>query len=292
MRSDLVVDALSMAIARRRPEAGLIHHPDQGSKFVSLAFGRACGKASIARSIMPAGRVIGFLHADYRFTRREVDTVDRDVLWAFAEGFGHAFERAVLRERLQAQRSEIRRMMRATEEIIDDLCNAEIQLSAVTESESVAVARTGTSIFVAPQSRLGSLLTKREVEVLSLMSDGSTNAAIANELVISEGTVKSHVCTSCTSCGRPTEPRPCRATCASPSAKSGESGRSGLGRAVAEVVSRERRAMAKPSRPPPSSLPPERFKPGSSRALPGSEARARRGSRPARSGERAWARRS
>lgn len=31
MRSDLVVDALEMAIARRRPEAGLIHHSDQGS---------------------------------------------------------------------------------------------------------------------------------------------------------------------------------------------------------------------------------------------------------------------
>jgi LuxR family transcriptional regulator, regulator of acetate metabolism len=150
-------------------------------------------RSYVAAPIMPAGRVIGFLHADYRFTRRAVDTVDRDVLWAFAEGFGHAFERAVLRERLQAQRTEIHRMMRATEEIIDDLCNAEIQLSAVTESESAAVARTGASIFIAPQSRLDSLLTKREVEVLSLMADGSTNAAIANELVISEGTVKSHV---------------------------------------------------------------------------------------------------
>jgi putative transposase len=29
MRSDLVVDALNMAIARRRPEAGLIHHSDR-----------------------------------------------------------------------------------------------------------------------------------------------------------------------------------------------------------------------------------------------------------------------
>jgi putative transposase len=32
MRSELVVDALNMAIARRRPEAGLIHHSDQGSQ--------------------------------------------------------------------------------------------------------------------------------------------------------------------------------------------------------------------------------------------------------------------
>jgi putative transposase len=55
MRADLVVDALNMAIARRRPEAGLIHHSDQGSQFVSLAFGHACAKAGIARSMGSRG---------------------------------------------------------------------------------------------------------------------------------------------------------------------------------------------------------------------------------------------
>jgi putative transposase len=55
MRSDLVVDALNMAIARRRPEAGLIHHSDQGSQFVSLAFGQAASKAGIARSMGSTG---------------------------------------------------------------------------------------------------------------------------------------------------------------------------------------------------------------------------------------------
>ena len=55
MRADLVVDALNMAIARRRPDAGLIHHSDQGSQFVSLAFGQACGKAGVARSMGSRG---------------------------------------------------------------------------------------------------------------------------------------------------------------------------------------------------------------------------------------------
>jgi putative transposase len=55
MRSDLVVDALQMAIARRQPEAGLIHHSDQGSQFVSLAFGQAAAKAGIARSMGSRG---------------------------------------------------------------------------------------------------------------------------------------------------------------------------------------------------------------------------------------------
>jgi DNA-binding NarL/FixJ family response regulator len=37
------------------------------------------------------------------------------------------------------------------------------------------------------------VLTRREVEVLELMAQGRTNAAIATQLVISEGTVKQHV---------------------------------------------------------------------------------------------------
>ncbi len=55
MRAELVVNALEMAIARRRPEAGLIHHSDQGSQFVSLAFGQAATKAGIARSMGSRG---------------------------------------------------------------------------------------------------------------------------------------------------------------------------------------------------------------------------------------------
>lgn len=55
MQKELVIDALNMAIARRRPEAGLIHHSDQGSQFVSLAFGQAAGKAGIARSMGSRG---------------------------------------------------------------------------------------------------------------------------------------------------------------------------------------------------------------------------------------------
>ena len=55
MRSELVVDALQMALARRQPGPGLVHHSDQGSQFVSLAFGQAAGKAGIARSMGSRG---------------------------------------------------------------------------------------------------------------------------------------------------------------------------------------------------------------------------------------------
>ena len=43
MRDDLtaplVVDAISMAIARRKPEPGLVHHSDRGSQYTSIAMG-------------------------------------------------------------------------------------------------------------------------------------------------------------------------------------------------------------------------------------------------------------
>jgi putative transposase len=55
MRSELVIDALQMAIARRRPEPGLIHHSDQGSQFVSLGFGQAAARAGISRSMGSKG---------------------------------------------------------------------------------------------------------------------------------------------------------------------------------------------------------------------------------------------
>lgn len=38
MKSQLVIDALTMAIAQRRPPAGLIHHSDRGSQYASRAF--------------------------------------------------------------------------------------------------------------------------------------------------------------------------------------------------------------------------------------------------------------
>jgi len=48
MRAQLLVDALQMAIARRGAEAGLIHHSDQGSQYVSLGFGQKAREAGIA----------------------------------------------------------------------------------------------------------------------------------------------------------------------------------------------------------------------------------------------------
>jgi putative transposase len=55
MRTELVTDALQMALAQRRPAPGLIWHSDQGSQFVSLAFGQQARAAGIAQSMGSRG---------------------------------------------------------------------------------------------------------------------------------------------------------------------------------------------------------------------------------------------
>src|SRR5215211_3027277 len=55
MRSALVTDALQVALAQRRPAPGLIWHSDQGSQFVSLAFGQQARAAGIAQSMGSRG---------------------------------------------------------------------------------------------------------------------------------------------------------------------------------------------------------------------------------------------
>jgi putative transposase len=55
MRAELVVAALEMAVRRRRPARGMVHHSDHGGQFISLAFGQSCHDAGIARSMGAVG---------------------------------------------------------------------------------------------------------------------------------------------------------------------------------------------------------------------------------------------
>jgi putative transposase len=47
MRAELVVDALEMAVARRRPEGRPVHHSDKGSQYTSLIFTKRCRSVDI-----------------------------------------------------------------------------------------------------------------------------------------------------------------------------------------------------------------------------------------------------
>jgi putative transposase len=55
LRAELVLDALEMAVARRRPDSGLVHHSDQGSQYTSLVFTRRCRSVGIEVSMGSRG---------------------------------------------------------------------------------------------------------------------------------------------------------------------------------------------------------------------------------------------
>ena len=58
MRAELVVEALEMAVWRRKPDPGLVHHSDQGSQYTSLIFGQRCRQAGIDLSMGARGSAL------------------------------------------------------------------------------------------------------------------------------------------------------------------------------------------------------------------------------------------
>jgi putative transposase len=51
LKAELVVDALGMALKRRQPAPGLIHHSDRGSQYASLACGRTLRDSGLLASM-------------------------------------------------------------------------------------------------------------------------------------------------------------------------------------------------------------------------------------------------
>jgi putative transposase len=55
LRAELVIAALDLALWRRQPERGLIHHSDQGSQYTALACGQRLQQAGLVASMGSAG---------------------------------------------------------------------------------------------------------------------------------------------------------------------------------------------------------------------------------------------
>jgi putative transposase len=81
MREDLstrpVLDALEMAIANRRPGAGLIFHSDRGCRYTSYAFGRRCKEAGILPSMGSVGDALDNAVAESFFATLECELIGR-----------------------------------------------------------------------------------------------------------------------------------------------------------------------------------------------------------------------
>ena len=125
------------------------------------------------------GTVVGMLHADNSADGPAVDDVDLEVAELFADGLAGAFERAVLREALLQHRHALQSAIQWIDGRLAGLA-ADAVTTAAAEQPS-------------GEFGLADPLTPREAEVMALLGRGLTNLAIANALVVREGTVKYHV---------------------------------------------------------------------------------------------------
>ena len=74
---ELVTEAVEMAVARRRPSGGLVHHSDRGSQYVSLAFGERCKEAGIDLSMTAGGSPLDNSVVESFFATLKRELVDR-----------------------------------------------------------------------------------------------------------------------------------------------------------------------------------------------------------------------
>jgi transposase InsO family protein len=77
LRTELISAALDMAVIRRRPGPGLVHHSDRGTQYTSLAFGRRLREAGVAASMGSTGDCYDNAMAESFFATLEVELIDR-----------------------------------------------------------------------------------------------------------------------------------------------------------------------------------------------------------------------
>jgi len=177
----------AQSFSRRRP--CLIQDTTDAPVYRPLIVQAGQSRSYVVAPLVQGGEVLGFLHTDHYPANTPVNEIDRDVLWAFADGFSHIYQRAALMENLRQQRDQIRDLLINTVDQIDDLCD--IGTEAARLADGNGPIGEDHEAGIRPSHRVE--LTERESEVLRLMVTGASNHEIAQQLVITEGTVKSHV---------------------------------------------------------------------------------------------------
>ena len=139
--------------------------------------------------------MIGVLHAD-RGPEGRLDVLDRDVLWEFASALAQAYESAGLVRTLRHEREQMRavpglagRSLERADRRSDPPRHRAASARPPSRAGDAHTALGGRDDRIVFEG----LLTRRELDVLRLLADGQSNKAIAEALVISDGTVKFHV---------------------------------------------------------------------------------------------------
>jgi putative transposase len=91
LRTDLVVEALNMALWQRRPD-DVIHHSDQGCQYASIAFGGRCREAGVRPSMGSAGDAYDNAMCESFFATLECELIDRTTFRTQAEAQMALFE--------------------------------------------------------------------------------------------------------------------------------------------------------------------------------------------------------
>ncbi|MET8430707.1 LuxR C-terminal-related transcriptional regulator [Nocardia sp. NPDC004860] len=149
-------------------------------------------RSYVAAPILSNGRVVGLIHGDRYLQGVDTDRTDRETLRTFAEALRLALSRAQLAEQLDSAAATLRLAAAESARAIAGLHEVHLNLSTGSgtgHGQAESHPRSTPRMAVAVRERL----TAREVQVLELMAQGRTNAAIAAELIISEGTAKQHV---------------------------------------------------------------------------------------------------
>ena len=76
LRTELVLEALEMALRQRRPTA-VIHHSDQGTQYTSIAFGLRCKRAGVRPSMGSVGDCFDNALCESFFASLECELLDR-----------------------------------------------------------------------------------------------------------------------------------------------------------------------------------------------------------------------